>query len=158
MQENNKVFRNEEYPVLITASKEKFSYIYQYCNESYPNETGGILIGRYKEENVAEIIKITGPTSDSKKDRANFFRGTKGINKLLKELWKEGLYYLGEWHFHPNGVFVPSRIDVQTMKSIANNSKYNCPEPILILVAGSPKNYMEQAYLFLEEGSFFSLK
>lgn len=148
---NNIMFHSEEASISIIIDKESINCMYQLCNESYPNETGGILVGQYLDKVTAEIIIVLEPSNDSRSGKANFIRGTKGINKLLKEYWKQGLYYLGEWHFHPNGISSPSKIDMETMKSIASNLIYNCPEPILTIVSGSYDNYNQKCYLFSKD-------
>lgn len=158
MQINNITFYSDEVSIRITVNKESINRMYQLCNESYPNETGGILIGQYADDVTAEIVAIIGPSNDSKGWRTKFTRGTKGINKLLKEYWEQGLYYLGEWHFHPNGISYPSDIDTNTMKSIANNPKYNCPEPILIIVSGTRNSYQQKSYLYSGNGYKFGMK
>lgn len=158
MQTNNILFYSDKVSIRITVSMESINTMYQFCNESYPNEIGGILIGKYADSLTAEIVTIVGPSKDSKSWKTGFTRGTKGTNKLLKGYWDQGLYYLGEWHFHPNGTSSPSNIDVNTMKSIANNSKYNCPEPILIIVSGSYNNYHQKSYLYSSNGDNFKMK
>ncbi|MEQ3340641.1 Mov34/MPN/PAD-1 family protein [Clostridium butyricum] len=158
MHSNNILFYSDEVSIRITVSKESINTIYKFCNKSYPNESGGILIGKYADSLTAEIVTIVGPSKDSKSWKTRFTRGTKGTNKLLKEYWDQGLYYLGEWHFHPNGTPFPSDIDANTMKSIANNSNYNCPEPILIIVSGSHNNYHQKSYLYSSNGDNFEMK
>lgn len=158
MQTNNITFYGDEVSIRITVNKESIKGMYQLCNESYPNETGGILIGQYADDVTAEIVAIIGPSDDSKGWRTIFTRGTRGINKLLKEYWEQGLYYLGEWHFHPNGISYPSDIDTNTMKSIANNSKYSCPEPILIIVSGTRNSYQQKSYLYSGNGYNFGME
>ena len=158
MNTNDMTFYSEEFSLRVTVNKESINNIYQFCNEAYHNETGGILVGRYADKVTAEIVVIIGPNKDSRKEKTNFIRGTKGINKLLEEYWKQELYYLGEWHFHPNGISNPSSIDMQTMKTITNNSKYNCPEPILIIVSGLYNNYQQKSYLFSKDDYNLQLK
>lgn len=145
------VFNNFDYNISIRISKKALEDLYRFCNEGYPDETGGILIGSYLDNSIAEVSYITGPTTDSKRKRCNFTRGTKGINKLLDGLWEKGMYYLGEWHFHPDGTSTPSNIDIETMISIARNNKYKCPEPILIIVSGRLNiEYKEMVYLYTQ--------
>jgi len=158
MYTNKITFYSDEISIKITVNKESLNRMYQLCNESYPNETGGILIGQYNDNMTAEIVTIAGPSKDSRSWKTRFNRGTKGINKLLAEYWAQGLYYLGEWHFHPNGTPSPSGIDNNTMKSISNNSKYNCPEPIAIIVSGNQNNYNQKSYLYSSNGNKFEMK
>lgn len=111
-------------------------------------ETGGILIGRYSEDlSTAEITQVTGPPKDSKSGPTWFSRGIKGLKSLLKKAWCNSEYYLGEWHFHPMGTTTPSGQDLFQMAEIANNHNYNCPEAIMIIIAGTAKNHFIKAFI-----------
>jgi integrative and conjugative element protein (TIGR02256 family) len=110
------------------------------CNEMYPNETGGILIGAYDRTlRRAQVMEISGPPVDSKSGRTWFRRGVSGLRELCLKFWKRTTkaYYLGEWHFHPGASPVPSNYDIVELNSIANDSLLKCPEPILLIVGGS---------------------
>ena len=48
-------------------------------------------------------------------------------------MWEQGLYYLGEWHYHPKASPLPSSTDVNQMFRFANSSDLKCPEPILVI-------------------------
>jgi hypothetical protein len=77
----------------------------RYCEVSAPQETGGILLGRYSAAHDCALVQIvTGAPADSKTGRTWFERGIRGLQAKLDLLWRrnEG-YYLGEWHFHPFG-------------------------------------------------------
>ena len=110
----------------------------KFCEKSYPNETGGILIGNYtKSLDCAEIKIITGPPKDSKFGRNWFKRGIEGLQKVIKYYWRKNLYYIGEWHFHPNGEPFPSEKDQKQLKLISKSQDYDCSAPILIIVGGN---------------------
>jgi integrative and conjugative element protein (TIGR02256 family) len=125
------------------------------CAKSYPQETGGILTGFYNEElDCAEVTNILFEPKDSQKGKTWFIRGTWGLQKKLNTLWRRKKeYYLGEWHFHPNGDSYPSSTDIRQMLEIASSSKIHCPEPILIIFSGgnNPKNILNKAYVFSKE-------
>lgn len=103
-------------------------------------ETGGILMGRYNDHHdCATVDYISGPPLDSQQDRTTFVRGVKGLRAIVARFWtKERRYYLGEWHFHPGASPDPSQTDLATMAAIARDSKYACPEPILLILGGKP--------------------
>jgi integrative and conjugative element protein (TIGR02256 family) len=130
------------------------------CTRSYPNETGGIIIGFYNETlDCATITEIVFETPDSKKGRTWFFRGIKGIQDNIHKLWStERMYYLGEWHFHPGGTSIPSRVDINQMLEIASASNTHCPEPILFLFSGtkSADTVIYRPYVF-SKGKMFEL-
>ncbi|MFY0138653.1 Mov34/MPN/PAD-1 family protein [Bacillus cereus] len=133
------LYFNTEEAVGVYLKTELVDKIYQLCEEAYPNETGGILIGQYNLNfEHANVTMITGAPSDSKAGKTWFYRGTTGLQELLDELWDtQGSYYLGEWHYHPDGASSPSIQDLIEMKAISMNEKYNCPEPLLLIVGGS---------------------
>lgn len=109
-------------------------------------ETGGVLLGRYEEANrVAVILEVTGPPGGSARGRTWFRRGTGDLDALLERRWQDGTYYLGEWHTHPNCSPVPSRDDLQAMSSISGSRGYACPEPILLILGGSPPTWQLSA-------------
>lgn len=110
------------------------------CTKAGNKETGGIMIGRYSESLKGAVVSsITGPPPDSKAGKTWFERGVIGLRTILDRRFKESkTYYLGEWHFHPFATPTPSYQDRRQMKSIARDKKYNCPEPILLILGGNP--------------------
>lgn len=109
------------------------------CSQSEGQETGGILIGHYHNNlAMAQVQELTGPPADSRRGPVSFLRGTAGLSALLTEKWAQGLYYVGEWHFHPGGSPHPSRADSSQMQAIAGDPRCQCPAPLLVIFAGRP--------------------
>lgn len=130
------------------------------CEESGLVETGGILIGKYTAAlDCAVVTEVTPPSPDSKRGRYWFMRGVKGLREKLRALWKERSgFYLGEWHFHPEGAPKPSETDFVGIKGIAESSKYKCPEPILLIIGGSfPDNWQIRVFVFQRDKSLLEL-
>ncbi|WP_052342822.1 Mov34/MPN/PAD-1 family protein [Bacillus sp. EB01] len=155
------LYLNEEGSFGIEIDESKINAIYDMCKESFPNETGGILIGKYSSNlNRAQVKIVTGAPVDSKCGRTWFHRGTKGLQKLLDEAWDQyGMYYLGEWHYHPGGNPSPSIHDIVEMSRISKNNAYHCPEPILIIAAcSSTENSKLGAYIFTASKKQITLK
>lgn len=126
----------------LVLSGEHRCLLLERCSASWPNETGGILVGYYTEpRDLAVITQIPEAPSDSKSGRARFVRGSRGLEDFLKRLWsqKAGVreYYLGEWHYHPGQAAEPSAQDEAQMRAIAEDAGYRCPEPLLVIVGGS---------------------
>ena len=120
------------------------------CSGAGEMETGGILIGKFDEARlVANITGIYGPPNDSKQTRNRFWRGVEGLQALLDRAWQSQEYYMGEWHYHPMGSSQPSFIDIGQMERISKSDKYNCPEPILLVIGGVfPESMSIAAYVF----------
>lgn len=121
------------------------------CVAAKTSETGGILIGQYSAGLDNAIVKTaTPPPPDSKASKTWFDRGVKGLHNILSHSWNNlGTYYLGEWHFHPFSAPTPSSQDKRQMKQIANNKKYNCPEPILLIIGGNPRLHSTEIQTFV---------
>ena len=114
------------YTVVISSSTIK--QMVSECLKAGVNETGGILIGSYSEDSSkAMIVEATTRPTDSLAGRTTFHAR-----------WKTGLYYVGEWHFHPGGSPEPSGDDFRSMISIAANPDYQCLEPVMIILGGDP--------------------
>ena len=110
------------------------------CVEAGRNETGGVILGRYSETlDCAEIHELGPPPPGSRATRTSFYRGIGGLQERLRLHWREGLYYLGEWHFHPFAAPTPSTADIQQIQAISTDSQYHCPEPLLIIVGADPR-------------------
>ena len=131
------VSNTKEFTVEIDSSLLEDCFIE--CDKSSNYETGGILIGNYSDDMRTAVIRnISKAPSDSKRGRANFKRGVKGLIDVLNKAWAEsGNYYLGEWHYHPNNSSKPSRTDVQQMNELSRNRRLKCPEPILLIIGGN---------------------
>lgn len=121
-----------------------------WCEEGEGHETGGVLIGRYAEgQRVAVVTEALPAPADSKGGPTWFVRGVRALNAKLKRRWNSGRgYYLGEWHYHPGGVPVPSKPDCAQMRSISESASYSCPEPVLLIIGGTPPDFDVRSYVF----------
>lgn len=130
------------------------------CFDSYPVETGGILLGQYNNNlDCAFVTELTGPPKDSKSGRTWFERGIKGLQRKVDLLWRhKSRFYLGEWHFHPGGTPLPSPTDVDQIQELADSHRYNCPEPLLLIIGGHPPDhYSFGAYVFRRNQGYVQL-
>ena len=122
------------------------------CAKSINQETGGILIGYYSNNNQTAIVcEATPPPNDSQKGRNWFWRGVTGLRSLLLDRWNENrkTYYIGEWHYHPAQVIEPSTTDLKQMIGISKSKRYYCSEPILIIIGrGSKAETPARAFVF----------
>lgn len=129
------------------------------CRKSFPDETGGILVGSYtKSLDCAVVESITGPPRDSQRGRTWFKRGIKGLQKILKNYWKRNRFYIGEWHFHPNGEPSPSNTDKNQLKIICESKDYDCSAPVLVILGGNlPDDWKIRAFVSPRDGNFQEL-
>lgn len=135
----------------LKIPEEKMALLIAMCIRAKPHETGGIIIGFYTNaHDCALVTTISRAPSDSHSGRAYFVRGVRGLQRWVDYLWRwKHSYYLGEWHFHPDGPPIPSSTDSRQMKKIANAADYQCPEPILVIISGDPpEEWAVRAYVF----------
>lgn len=112
------------------------------CSGAGDRETGGILVGSYSPDRSLALVKeATPPPLDSRWGRSWFKRGVTGLRELLLRRWRarESTYYLGEWHYHPASIVVPSTDDFSQMTQIARAADYNCREPLLVIFGAARK-------------------
>ena len=113
----------------------------------HPNETGGILIGKYDDNlKVAIVYLATRSSFDSIHKAASFQRSSTDILSninVAKELYSSSLHYLGEWHSHPNNNFNPSQTDLKQMQSFAKIKQLGISAPLLLIVGGSHSRGLE---------------
>lgn len=71
-----------------------------------PNETGGIIIGSYDfSRKIIYTVDLYGAPIDSYEYPPLFRRGKNGLNTVLEKIKKitdNNLFYIGEWHSHPD--------------------------------------------------------
>jgi integrative and conjugative element protein (TIGR02256 family) len=135
----------------LAVGEGQLEYILTLCQQALPNETGGVLIGFYDQSfQMAEVVRATEAPADSRSGPTWFHRGVEGLQSMLDGLWKrQRHYYIGEWHFHPFGSPVPSAVDINQLREIANSTRYNCPEPILFIIGGDPQSaWSARAFVF----------
>jgi len=122
----------------VRASQSVVNTILGECRASGSEETGGILVGHYtRDHGCAVITGASAVPADSQSGGSWFYRGVQGLREWLQRLWwgPTREYYLGEWHFHPNGSTTMSTRDRQQIKWNARCASYRCPEPLLLIVA-----------------------
>ncbi|MCL2603363.1 MAG: ThiF family adenylyltransferase [Defluviitaleaceae bacterium] len=75
-------------------------------SERIPNETGGVLVGNCDSlRNRLYIVDMIFSPSDSIESPNSFIRGSDSLPEKMVEISNrthDSLYYVGEWHSHPN--------------------------------------------------------
>lgn len=105
--------------------------------KDFPNETGGLLLGRLNPKTkVVHITRILPAPPDSKKLPYLFIRGKVGVPLAIrKHRSRSGglIDFVGEWHTHPNGSAQMSSTDQDAVNELR---KYldPIPYPTLILI------------------------
>lgn len=116
------------------------------CGQYYPNECGGVLLGKYDKSLKKAYIKQIYFTKENVGQPASVVLEARKVNIILQALWKLtfGKYYLlGTWHSHPNGGCFPSSQDDDTMFKIAKSVQCQCTRPILLISVSVRRTHLD---------------
>jgi integrative and conjugative element protein (TIGR02256 family) len=131
---------NEPARHVLVVSHRAAALLEGYARASYPEETGGILIGHRDEMHIT-VTHVVGPGPRATHKRNRFWRDGQHAKRELDRIYtKTGgvADYIGEWHSHPiSGL--PSRIDQATMRRISQDSAYATTMPVLVVVQRDPR-------------------
>ncbi|WP_227686003.1 Mov34/MPN/PAD-1 family protein [Psychrobacter aquimaris] len=110
--------------------------IYQSSCGHYPKEYGGFLIGKYSDDFKTLYIEQAITAEIFKSSRIEFTRESNYLKSEFKKLFiDKGLYYIGEWHTHPDGEAWYSTTDLSAMISIAHEKDVKIDNPILLILS-----------------------
>jgi integrative and conjugative element protein (TIGR02256 family) len=124
----------------------------EFRKSKLPNETGGSLIGSFDtERKIIYICDTMFAPSDSIEKRTSFERGSKGLldeYRKYETIVDGQLFYIGEWHSHPDYCSVnPSNDDVNLYKFLYENlSKQGFPVVMGILGENDCKIIFKDPY------------
>lgn len=103
------------------------------------HETGGMLVGYEGGESASEIVVTdlidAGPRAT--RDEYAFCADGGWQRKQLARLYKESgrvSTFLGDWHSHPHGLPLPSKVDVKTAARTAANERARAPRPLTVIL------------------------
>ena len=121
--------------------------------QHYPNEYGGLLIGRYSEDNQTVFLNDTVLPKKFKSSPVSFERGSDGMAKILEEYFKQEppQVYVGEWHTHPNSSPSPSLIDIRAFETIVKHHNVNIKNPVMLILGLTRHSLKAAFYVFFNQ-------
>ncbi len=110
----------------------------RYCQKQGMNESGGILLGKVRED-YSEIIitDISEPSKFDKSGKYYFIRNKENAQKIINKNWNESngeVNYLGEWHTHREYFPTPSFTDKRLLSKCIKKNYYTFGCLFLIIV------------------------
>lgn len=110
--------------------------IYQSSCVHYPKEYGGFLVGKYSDDFKTLYIEQSITAGIFKSSRIEFTRESGYLKCEFEKLFiNKGLYYIGEWHTHPDGEAWYSSTDLNAMISITHEKNVKIDNPILLILS-----------------------
>lgn len=96
-------------------------------------EAGGQLFATVNKA-VWRIAKATGPRKSDWRTRFGFRPDRSAERKEIREFFKNGLHYVGDWHTHPEARPVASGEDLRSMNELVTRSQHELPGFLMIIV------------------------
>jgi hypothetical protein len=119
----------------------------------YPNEYGGFLLGCYSDDFTKLYIKdflwVDKYTNSPVEFRRELNMQIHDFEKIFQET---GLYYIGEWHSHPNASAWYSLTDLQAMNDIATCNTVQLNNPVLLILSISNNKLLDLNFFIFDEG------
>lgn len=142
-------FSNHDINLHLEIREALLDELYVQGLSHYPKEYGGLLIGRYTADHSTAVIEKTILPKRYKASRYYFERGSEGLKEELEALYQQEpkLFYVGEWHTHPDGPVDPSGRDKATMAQLVKEENVFIYNPILLILALKKTGYKVGAYV-----------
>ena len=146
------ILRNQHNNLEIVIEESLLKEIEAVALSHYPNEFGGFLLGRYSEDFKSVNIDFIILPKKYKSSPVVFQRSTKNLEQLFKnEYFKNGRYYVGEWHSHPNGSTMYSNTDLNAMIESTGYDEVQIKNPVLLIVSINNKKMQNFTFYHYSE-------
>lgn len=134
------------------------SQIFELAATSFPNETGGVLLGYEAENGELVLTRIFGPGPNASHSRTSFhpdheYQKAELASHFLATGGRES--YFGDWHTHPLGIGQLSDTDRRTLRRIAETPAAQVCRPIMAVLAGGPSDWGFHVEQYVNQGAFF---
>lgn len=97
------------------------------------HESGGQLFAKFVDGAVV-VEEATGLRSGDRRGFHYFWPSRIAERKEIKQKFKSGLNYVGDWHTHPEDNPIPSRVDIENIRDCFNQSRHQLMSFLLIVV------------------------
>ena len=96
-------------------------------------EAGGQLFAQFDGPCI-RIERATGPRRTDRRGRLFFVPNRWAERREIKRLFKKGLYYIGDWHTHPELQPTPSQVDLCSVQEMFHKSRHGLAGFVMVIV------------------------
>jgi integrative and conjugative element protein (TIGR02256 family) len=122
-----------EFPPAILAHFGRFMQ-----TQPWHKEAGGQLFWEYAPNGYRRVGAITGPRPRDRRSRFGYKPDHIAEQQEIDKYYSQGLYFLGDWHTHPQKVAQPSPRDTKTILETYKRSTNAGPGFLMVIVGTSP--------------------
>ncbi len=150
------IWKSKKHPVQILIYRGVLDTIFDECDKYDSHETGGRLVGTFKQLNKNLSIEVSGviePGPAAKRTATSFFQDGAYQEEVFRSIEKRhpAIEHLGNWHtHHVNGYPNLSSGDIGTYQRIVNHANHNTDFLYALLIVSkvnSSQRYKAKHYL-----------
>lgn len=104
----------------------------------FSKEAGGQLFAFHDGKNTVTIAEVTGPRPRDWRSRFGYIPDIKAEKIEIKEKYKIGLHFVGDWHTHPQDIPSPSTTDENSMKKLVIESVHDFEGFVMVIIGRKP--------------------
>ena len=145
--------RIEDLQVSVSICADVLETVFDECDKSSENETGGRIIGFYEQHKNELHIKacgVIGPGPNSRQSPTSFFQDgeyQESVFRKIEERYPD-VEHLGNWHtHHVNGLNTLSQGDIGTYMRIVNHQHHNTDFFYALLVVAKKNGWNRERYV-----------
>jgi integrative and conjugative element protein (TIGR02256 family) len=112
------------------AALEIFS---KYRQQEMEPESGGLLFAEFAFP-LIQIVEVSAPHATDRRWRTLFIPNRILQRQLIRQCFKKGLHFVGEWHTHPEPKPTPSGLDLKSMGDAFVKSRHELNYFIMAIV------------------------
>lgn len=127
-------FESRRLGTLVTFSAEVVKHFAEHRQQGkIKTEIGGQLFAEFVRNEV-RVVRTTGPNATDKRGWAWFRPDQRKQNVEIKQLFEEGLHFVGDWHTHPESEPRPSSWDLESMEDCFKKSRHQLKAFVMVIV------------------------
>src|SRR5713226_5747036 len=125
------MFRSKKTAVSISIARGALESIFDECDQYDIDETGGRLIGNYRQKGAKyeiQVLGVLGPGPNARRSPTSFFQDGEYQERVFRAVERDhpNLEHLGNWHtHHVNGLQTLSGGDRETYHATVNHHNHN---------------------------------
>ena len=112
-------------------------------------EAGGQLFARF-ESKVVRVERATGPRPSDRRSPISFVPDRKAERREIKQSFRAGFHYVGDWHTHPEACPSPSQTDIDSFQEMYRKSRHGLASFLVVIVGTDPE--IDSLYVALCDG------
>lgn len=137
----------EDLQVKISICKDVLEAIFDECDRNSIDETGGRIVGYYRQRDNKLNIEARGlisPGPNARRSPTSFFQDGEYQEAIFRKIEAKHpeIEHLGNWHtHHVNGLDTLSSGDINTYKRVVNHEKHNTDFFYALLVVAKNRTF-----------------